>query len=307
MDVNYGCDISNRYTAYLDSSDHGNSMSLSTGKKKRKNKKKRKSKKKQIKPDKGPNTIEVELENNGDVSTETSQPATVVANNQIEQMVDNNERTELEPETIDITIDGLSSLPSCSDSSLPFDSGETTTEHNDMNAGETRWSVLCFEEEKNLLQNENSKQTFENEPEMVFKEQRIYPTVYFYNSKFGNKSRRVVYNNYPDQNRRHQNNTSSYDNNIHAIEEKENRHRNRNKRHKRKFKTNDKMEKKMLDKTESVDEKHPDNQNESLDRTSQWTNESKKREDAKNYYNKTKHGIPDRTFTRRRTDYVRNV
>lgn len=308
MDMNYGCDVSNRYTGYLDSSDHGNPMGSTTGKNKRKTKKKRKPKNQQMKVDKDINTTSLaDLENNVEDADE-QQP--LAMDNKEEQNVDNNESEY--HDTVSNSIDGLSSLPSCSDSPMQLDTSKETNENNEkcveldgMNVGETKWSVICFEEEKTFIPQEGvDHQNFVNEPEMVFKDQRVYPTVYFYNSKFGNKNRRVVYNDYPDRNhRRHQNNNESIEP---VTEEKEKRRRNRGGRQRRKFTANEK-EKGETSEIQLVDDKHID-LHESGGRASPHINESNKQEYTKNRYNKIKHGIPERrTFTGRRPDFVRNV
>lgn len=308
MDMNYGCDVSNRYTGYLDSSDHGNPMSSTTGKNKRKTKKKRKSRNQQTKVDKDISTTDLgDLENNGEDAT-AQQPLTT--DNNDEYNVDNNNESEYR-DTVTNSIDGLSSLPSFCDSPNQLDTSketnennENTIEHDGMIVGETKWSVICFEEEKSFISHNGvGHENFVNEPEMVFKDQRVYPTVYFYNSKFGNKNRRVVYNDYHERNRRHHQNNNET---IEPVpEEKEKRRGNRNGRHRRKFTVNDK-EKCDTSEIQSANDKQID-VHESVDGASQQTNESKKPEYTKNRYNKFKHGIPERTFSRRRPDFVRNV
>lgn len=313
--MNYGCDVSNRYTGYLDSSDHGNSMSSSMSKNKRKTKKKRKPKNQKLKVDKAVDTME---------NAESKDIAGVPEAQQslpIDDKEDRNDDIEsLHQVTLDSSIDGLSSLPSCG-SPMQLDTSKDATEHDDngnisngiIDGIATKWSVICFEEEQNLMSHEVNdqhcdEQKFVDEPEMVFKDQRIYPTVYFYNSKFGNKNRRVVYNDSHDRNRRPQPNNDNESNN-HINDEKPKKRRNRNGRNRQKNTSNDMNDNKKGDTTEiqSPDEIQNDSHNESADRASQQTGESNNREYSKNQYNKLKHGMPQRTFTRRRTDFVRNV
>lgn len=309
--MNYGCDVSNRYTGYLDSSDHGNSMSSATRKNKRKIKKKRKPKNQPLKVENESNTTENAEIKAIDDAPELQQHPTI---DDKEERNDENE--SIHEETLANSIDGLSSLPSCG-SPMPLDTSKEAMEYDDnknasngmiIDGVETKWSVICFEEEKNLMsQEEKDNQRVLNEPEMSFKEQRIYPTMYFYNSKYGNRHRRVVFNDYHDQNARLRNDIA--ESNSTTNDGKQKKRPKRYVRNRRKNTLNDKNDSGNADSNEvhSTDEKQNDSYNESVDCASQPADEPNNREHSKNHYNKFKHGMPQRTFSRRRTDFVRNV
>lgn len=368
--MDYGCDVSNRYTGYLDSSDHGNSLNNSNiGKNKRKNKKKRKPKnkvfnKKQIVgADQNSESTDI-----GDLieNQQQQQPLQIFSNdNEHDEKLDNYQQMTKNHETDSNSTDFPKSLPSYYSPTILSDiSQDEFIEENEMDDNNygiddvskdlgRKWSVICFEEEKSLLerkkniteveeeepdeQEEHKESQFKDdsdtfsktleEPELMFSHHRVYPTVYFYNSSFGNRHRRTV--DWHNSSRRLPNINSSQ----HFIKNDDIEKTNYEKKKKRRYGKRQKRYNKATEtgigdnnpddnnknEIHSVDEKnYADSHNESNDHTSQHTNESNStannyREyiNAKNRYNQFKHGAnvhSERTFTRRRrSDFVRNV
>lgn len=323
MDMNYGCDVSNRYSVYLDSSDHGNSMSSSVGKNKRKTKKKRKSKNHKQKMD---NCTHLPLDDRGqkaesDGINTASEPSEHQQSFSTEDKTDANYENEsiINQETSINSTSGLTSLPSFG-SPMQSDISIDATKNDDHQIqmpkcswlnNETKWSVICFEEEKRLM----SQETIDQEPlhkqldEMAFTDQRVYPTVYFYNSNFGNKNlRRFVYDgkSYRDNYLKNDNtNSKSSDGN-------EQKRRNENERRRKKctsyaMSSCERGDTSVVHSTDN-DKHTADSHNETNDCASEHTNESNARQNinSKNHCNNFKHGMPKRTFTRR-PDFVRNV
>ncbi|XP_031623579.1 putative uncharacterized protein DDB_G0292292 [Contarinia nasturtii] len=343
--MDYGCDVSNRYTGYLDSSDHGNPMSTSIRKKKGKAKKKRKS------PNKNPS--ENLLEN---IETTISNPPTEIFENQQTFSNDNKCDTSYEQENVLHETDSTcpKSSTSCG-SPIQSDISREEVKLNDeivvqvqeptitpdgINVNETKWSEICFEEEKNLMTLESHSNTDADTQRTldvseciqdVFNEHRIYPTIYFYNSNFGNRNRRFIEwndsgrhsNNESEFNNRninyynsdHGNNGNNNNNNGLRDEERKKKRKNRNGRHRKKNTSTDGDSHDVSGETRSNDEQPAkDSPNDSTEQapivqdanSTQNTNESNQRE-FNNRYNRWKHGLPPRTFNRRRSDFVRNV
>lgn len=341
--MDYGCDTSNRFTGYLDSSDHGTSASLSVNKNKRKAKKKRKPKNRNNNlVDKCINTEEpkqfTDTEQQQQQQSEVEPNVNTVENQQSfsaeGSKSDLNEQNESEPnESEQNTTECPKSSLSCDSlmqSDTTHDDVISTNEKNgtteDMNMQEMKWSVICFEEEKTLAMESQSAdvgtQKAINEPELIFNEHRVYPTLYFYNSNFGNKARRAV--NWHDSGRRSRNdsdvNRGGDMNRINRAgdvnrtnDEKRPNQKKRFQRRKKNYQKSEtdeiNNEQRNHDESRSTDAQHTD------DREHQKTNEyndepTNRREyiNNKNRYNKFKHGMPERTFTRRRRpDFVRNV
>lgn len=346
--MDYGCDVSNRYTGYLDSSDHGNSMSSFINKNKRKTKKKRKPKNKnqnQKLVDKCISTEQSDQCNNIEPLEQSTASEVVGMGDTVDkqQLFSTENRSDVNDLSEPIqqhdtetnsTVDLQKSSSNCESSmqsDTTHDEVKDTNEKNIMdvlNAKETKWSVICFEEEKTLMamesntsqSNDDDTQKAINEPELIFNEQRIYPTIYFYNSNFGNKNQRAI--DWHNSDRRSRNDSEIQRNNDinKSSDEKKPKHRYRQKYQKRRQKyqtteTDDNNHQSNNDGPRSDDGKHTDSHNSSNDRTSQPTNENinetlNRREfiNSKNNYKKFNHGMPERTFTRRRRpDFVRNV
>lgn len=395
MDMNYGCDVSNRYTGYLDSSDRdGNPMNNAAGKNKRKTKKRRKPKNSEQKVvtvvDKCTNTSQI-IECDGDScgpSEQQQQQQQLIdeRHNDEHQVHYGNDAQYTDDPTSLISIDStaqsdtskeLKESDSQSNNTLTED--QPTTTENEM-----KWSVICCEEEKAAAAAAAAaataamdEQKLRDEPELSFKDQRIYPTVYFYNSNFGPRNRRVVYDfhdggvgkgrrdgsgsgsgigggggsrrynnyNYRDASRTQQwqqpvNDTQVVTNNpgVDAVpndkvqnKQKKRRNRNAGRRRRKNYyagsDTTDYNHPGETSEMQSIDdtEKYSNtSHNESNDRTSYGrssttppappptaqkygNNSNGPHEYPKNRYNKFKYGMPERTFSRRRTDLVRNV
>lgn len=344
--MDYGCDVSNRYTGYLDSSDHGNSMSSFINKNKRKTKKKRKPKNQNQKlVDKCINTEQSDQCINIEPLEQINAPEAVGMTDTVDKQqslsTDNKsdviepiQQRDTEPNT---TTDSHKSSSNC-DSSMQSDTthdevrdkNEKNSTMDVLKAMETKWSEICFAEEKTLMamesqSNDDNTQKSINEPELMFNEHRVYPTIYFYNSNFGKKNQRTIdWHNSGRRSRNdseiHRNNDTNRNNETNrSNDEKKPLRRNRQKYQKRRQKyqtgTEDSNHQSNYDGPRSDDGKHTDSHNSSNDRTSQQTNEhinetSDHHEfiNSKNNYNKFNHGMPERTYTRRRRpDFVRNV
>lgn len=355
MDMNYGCDVSNRYTAYLDS-DHGNPMNNASGKNKRKTKKRRK-----------PKNVTQEIVTVVDKCTNTSQIIESDGNDEQQQQPEqqqqhqeplfNGKNTEIHVEHNENDAahytDGPTSLIS-SDSTAPSDTSKEAKESDEQSnitnedptattATEPKWSVICYEEEKAAAAAAAmNAQKIHDEPELEFKDQRIYPTVYFYNSNFGMRHRRVVYDfhdghrfggqrqysqNYRDDFQMRSEaqvnqNDGTTETNDQMQNKKQKKRRNRNIGHRRKnYARSDTTDHNNPGDTSELHSADDASHHESNDRTSHGQSSptppapppsapkynNNTREYSKNRFNKFKHGMPDRTFTRRRTDLVRNV
>lgn len=405
MDMNYGCDVSNRYTGYLDSSDHGNAMSNAAGKNKRKTKKKRKPKNSAEKVvtavDKCTNTsqiIECDGEGDGGVPSEQEQqqpPQQFPVENHRHHNENDVQYTD-EPTSLISTDSTVQSYTSKETKESDSQSNNTITEDQTTTTEiEAKWSEICCEEERAIAAAAAAaeaaaataamdEQKLRDEPELVFKDQRIYPTVYFYNSNFGPRNRRVVYdfhdgrnnrggrdgrddrdgrdgrggrdgsgsgggfdrrrrdrgysNNYNqhDASRARQQPVSSTQVDNTAVNAESTDQMQENKQKKRRNRNNDRRRRKNYsDRSDTNDYNHPGGTNEmhSNDATEKYSkvshNESNDRRSSppppvpqpashnnnngpqeypKNRYNKFRaHGMPERTFSRRRTDLVRNV
>lgn len=308
MDLNYGCDVSNRYMGYLDSSDHGNSVSATKPTNKRKSKKKRKPRKKSAdKCNKMPLVGE-----NVESPVEQEQPAAVESavdakDDSFYQETDTNSTNY--PKSVQ-----SSESPSLSDTT--YDEARDTNGDYEaiVSSIAAKWSTICFEEEKVLIEQEtgtNDSQTESDEnrnnSHEMYGEKRIYPTVYFYNSNFGYKNRRrVVFNDWHDPNKLRRPYNSNRNNDGQYGEEDKRKRRNNNERRRKKF------TQKVEDNQGNVGEQQSagtDSQNESNDRASQHTTDSNYRDfvNSNKRYSEFKHDRPSQTFSRRRRDFVRNV
>lgn len=328
MDMNYGCDVSNRYMGYLDDSDHGNPINSSAAKNKRKTKKKRKPKNQKI-IEKTTSTAESDVTAQNIEST--TQIVEVVENKQSPSSA-NKSSTDEDSEAIhhEITIDSsgcptsIQSFDSLAqsetlsqDGTKASDDGKETNQKGMIQS--TKWSDMCLEEEK-LLSMESESSGKIDEQKKVSTEpipdenKRIYPTIYIYNSNFGNKNcRSYVYTDWHDLNRRFNNE----DDNDGKSDTKENKKVRgyRYGRNQKKYtaKKGYDSEQGDLHENRSGDEIHKNSRNVSNDRALQRfaDSNSNHRENinSKNRNNKFTHGtMPQRTFTRRRPqDFVRNV
>lgn len=322
MDMNYGCDVSNRYMGYLDDSDHGNPMTSSAAKNKRKTKKKRKPKNQKI-IEKTTSTAESDVPaQNVEITTQIIE----VVENKQSLSSGHKSGTDEDSEAInhEITIESSG----CPTSIQSFDSlapSETLSQDGTKASDDgkeanqkgipqsTKWSDMCLEEEK-LLSMESEPTRKVDEQKMMSagpipaEDKRIYPTIYIYNSNFGNKNcRSYVYTDWHDLNRRF-NNEDDNDGNADTKENKKIRGY-RHGRSQKKFTA--KSEQGDLSEKRSGDEIHNNSRNVSNDRAPQQLAESNHRENinSKHRNNKFTHGnMPQRTFTRRRPqDFVRNV
>lgn len=318
MDMNYGCDVSNRYMGYLDDSDHGNPMTSSAAKNKRKPKKKRKPKN-QKNIEKTTSTAEVDVPAQNVEST--TQTVEVVEN---KQSISSGHKSGTDEDSEAINHEITIESSGCPTSIQSFDSlapsetlSQDGTKTSDGMPQSTKWSDMCLEEEK-LLSMESEPTGKIDEQKKVSAEpipdenKRIYPTIYIYNSNFGNRNcRSYVYTDWHDLNRRF-NNEDDNDGNADTKENKKIRGY-RNGRNQRKFTAKRGYDSEQGDLTEnrSGDEIHNNSRNVSNDRAPQQFSESNNRENinSKHRNNKFTHGtMPQRTFTRRRPqDFVRNV
>lgn len=314
--MDYSCATTNRY-GFLDSSDHG--MTSSTTQNKRKTKKKRKPKHSKL-VDKCINT-EASTEATADVVEDVIQSQEQIATN-TEQSVASDVKCDINDQQPDRDIEtqtaesanalGTSSCGSPKPTDTSRDGTDDLDDMNDDPAGslnslKTKWSEICFEEEKSLKAEQEQKRTSEvtmADPELVFSEHRVYPTVYFYNSNFGNGNRRSI--DWYDSDRHDRFNQQREPNNAQMKKVREMPRR-------RKKYTSTGTDDTYVDEKRSVDGRYADSYNESNDRSSQYTNESYQREfvNSTNRYNKFKHDTArfhsERGFTRRRSDFVRNV
>lgn len=367
--MDYGCDVSNRYTGYLDSDDHG---TLSNdNKNKRKMRKKRKSKNQNRKLlDQNINTEQSNECHNKTKQSNESNCAEPINHNTTESVeightVDENQQSfptdngsdandnvdhnkplkfDTEPNITDVQ-KSSSSCDSPIQSNVTLDDevkdstkNNTTMDH--LYAQQTKWSEICFEEEKSLMASEshlNQESTNKalNEPELMYNEHRVYPTIYFYNSNFGYRHRRTIdwhdsgrrsrneddFKRTNETNRKYEFNNQSNETSHTNVNEKKpkrynNQYRNRKQKSHRRNDSDDSNQQCSIDYPRSDDEKQTESNNGSNVNAPQPTNEynneqSNRREYVKksqNRYNKFKHGMPEQTFTRRRRpDFVRNV
>lgn len=326
--MDYSCDVSNRYIGFLDSSDHGNSMTSSATQNKRKTKKKRKPKHsklidKCINTEPSPEATDVteDVTQNQEQSTSNAKQSlptdTIPYDTAIKDQQPINH--EIEKQTAECPLNGA---PKCGSSeqsdTLHNGTNDNATDVDDMNvdtvtAGslnptETKWSEICFEEEKSLMAQEQNKSSEDavTDPELVFNEHRVYPTVYFYNSNFGNGNCRTF--DWYDSDRRGRFNNQPDTTNSSALKKV-----HQKPQHRKSYNTSTGTDDTYMDEKYSVDGRYADSYNESNDRSSQYTNESNHREftNSTNHYKKYKHGTTrfhsNRSFTRRRSDFVRNV
>lgn len=340
--MDYGCDVSNRYTGYLDSSDHGNTLGSSTGKNKRRTKKKRKPKHHKL-VDKCINTDDYVNESHeiGDTATTINNQQSFENDRPCDDINYENKSAQHESETELSTTDCPESLtssygsPTQSDMSKDEvkgengnggggvdeqdDDSENTIENisapqninNNNNNNETKWSEICFEEEKSLMAMES--QSNDDKKSLIDSDLVVYPTVYFYNSNFGNRIRRTV--DWYDSDRRSKNNETEFEDRNDEGTKKKRHHRNARYRKKNSgTETNENKDLNTMAETRSNDAKtKTHNESTTNDRSSQHTNEQSNKSNhrgdtnTKNRYNKLMHGMPQRTFTRRRPDFVRNV
>lgn len=347
--MDYGCEVTNRYIGYLDSSDHGNDMTSSSAHNKRKNKKKRKPKHGKFvdkcintepsseatknddehvmkNQDPSPSNVSQSLPTDTDCDAATSENQASESNEGKNQGKNN----EIKMQTTECIPNSAPSIGPSNPSDASHDqakdhqtdknsSSKTTAPDDGFNTTGTKWSEICFEEEKSLMvQNDPksnddvTKQTV-NDPELVFSEHRVYPTLYFYNSNFGNRNRRTV--EWFDLEQRHRNSYNNSYNNDEPIERaNEERKKKRQKPGRRKKYTSTGTDDNNIDDTNSADEKYVDSYNQFNDHASQHTNDSNYREFINTQFvrfNQFKHGATrfhsERTYTRRRSDIVRNV
>lgn len=186
MNAQYGCQISNRYTAYLDSSDYGNAA-VETNQKKRKSKKKRKPKQPKY-VDKAVNTEgSFELSdqfNNSDGQYDENVRSIGASDNDDQPIYD-------ECEKITITSEVSTQV------NTSFDSGKCTESTNDGKTNSVadqsmKWSEICFEEERQIKmqsKQENSADEIKDVQTVSFADslekcEKIYPTLYYYNSNY---------------------------------------------------------------------------------------------------------------------------
>lgn len=313
--MNYGCDVSNRYTGYLDS-DPGHSTNTIAAKNKRKTKKKRKPKNRKSETDAG---INDNRSSNCDVMQDQQQLLSIDNKNEDnEQFIEQKSEQEVEQEPIvNVTLTSSSLLSSESpvqsetSKEMKESDAKSNSTSDNLNGSDTKWGTICFEEETELRApnapvNGGDDQKTLDEPEMMFKKHRIYPTVYFYNSNFGNKNRRVVYNDGNSGSGRRYYHQGNYEPNKQMGNENQKKQRNRHvKRQQSNYNATN-----VID-YGSVDAKPMGSFNETIKRASSYGQQGDEfdnnREYTKNRYNKFKHSGSEQTFSRRRTDFVRNV
>lgn len=191
MDLQYGCQTSNRYTGYLDSSDYGNPV-VAQATKKRKLKKKRKSKQRKF-VDKAVNTEGAfESENSCDEMPSASDAIHVelavtvdteaISGTNDEIIKNNDEMIET------MASDAAVQLNTSTDSGKGTDAtADLKTNVSEINST-TKWSDICFEEEKAMKDEteariEDKERTSDLEVQ-TSEPRKGYPTVYVYNSKY---------------------------------------------------------------------------------------------------------------------------
>lgn len=358
--MDYGCDVSNRYTGYLDSSDHGNSMSTSIRKKKGKTKKKRKTPNNKNAPK---NLVENIEDTHLDASAVVKENEQVLAHD--DASVEEIEHVHIET---DSTVCPKSSTSCGSLVHSDTSKDETRDEVNEVNVvqvtpmasygstvdgstvdgtnvNETKWSEICFEEEKKMMtfasQSKNDIETRRSLDlqEDVFNEHRIYPTIYFYNSSFGNRNRRLIdwhdsgrrFNTdmeFYNRNQNHYNSDHGYKSNNSnqnygtrddTAPKKKRSYRNTRRRkksvtteldgHNVSGETRSSQEQPMPKDFQKESNEVATSAQQTINNTESEKESSNQREinNVKNRYNRLKHGVPPRTFTRRRSDLVRNV
>lgn len=330
MDAKYGCDVSNRYMDYLDSSDHGNSMSSSVAKNKRRTKKKRKPK--------NPKLIDDCTNSESNVPTQSAQTTTNIGGDDVadkKQSFSSGHKSATDDDSAAINHEIIktnasdcpasvvncdSPLQSQASSQIDFvvnDNGDDTAKEEPQ---KIKWSEMCLEEEEKLMKMDAEQANQEVpvvklavvEPELASK-RRIYPTIYIYNSNFGNKNCRST--DWHDLNRRF-NSTADDDCDTNRTTEgnkksRGNLHFGRGRNNYTAKRYDDDNEQGGL--SEKGDEKYTtDSRNISNERrASQQNNEPNQREyiNSKHRHDEFTNGMPERNFVRRRRrqDFVRNV
>lgn len=174
MSLQYGCQVSNRYIGYLDSSDYGHSTDFD-GKPeyKRKTKKKRKPKYRKY-ANKAVNTDDfIESVENSDEETDAhfaSDEAEAAHSIDKEKTFETNDSSNAA-----IASDAMTQT------NTSIDSGKCTESTNDGQSSASdskfiKWSVICFEEEKSMQEIKNQAP--------VLEKRKVYPTMFFYNSNY---------------------------------------------------------------------------------------------------------------------------
>lgn len=196
MSLQYGCQISNRYTGYLDSSDYGHSADLD-GKpiNKRKTKKKRKPKSRKY-ANKAVNTDDfIETAEN---SHEESDPH--FASDEAEMIDKIDKEKTFEPND---SSNGATASDAITQTNTSIDSGKCTAESTvdgQSSASDSKfikWSDICFEEEKAMKEIEmemkmetqvvhplETDEQFDYNQAPTLEERKVYPTMFFYNSNY---------------------------------------------------------------------------------------------------------------------------
>lgn len=172
MNTQYGCQVSNRYSGYLDSSDYGNPVTEPNAKK-RKSKKKRKPKIQPKYVDKAINTdATIELWNEMDEN---------LASDEIELNTDANKENTFEND------DSSKTTVSEPQMNTSADSGKCTESTSDGKMAEItsiKWSEICFQEEKELQHQLKMRDLAMKAAEADRVSQMIHPTMYFYSSNY---------------------------------------------------------------------------------------------------------------------------
>lgn len=193
MSLQYGCQVSNRYTGYLDSSDNGHSPDMIDGKpvNKLKTKKKRKPKYRKY-ANKAVNTDDF-IEPAENSNEESDAP---LASDAAEMADKIDKEKTFEPND---SLNAATASDAMTQTNTSIDSGKCTAESTvdgQSSASDSKfikWSDICFEEEKAMKEMEMETQAvhpletdeqIDNIQAPTLEEQKVYPTMFFYNSNY---------------------------------------------------------------------------------------------------------------------------
>lgn len=207
MDVHYTCDTKNRYNGFLDS-DHGNSLETinTNAARKRKNKKKRAPKIREkcnssVQTDDLAQLPKLDDADNKQLNDIAMVDENDVENEQADTKADCAKNVDDEHKQMDISTTNCESNKEIAVDSNKADVSQSTVSET------AKWSEICFEEEKALMDQmahvdeSESKSTESAESDLMVSNKKNYPTIYFYNSNFGNGARnRTVYHEINDRN-----------------------------------------------------------------------------------------------------------
>lgn len=182
MDIEYGCYVSNRYDDFLNVSENESQCRtdgiIANGKQKNKTKQRKKKKSKRMDGKKIASAIGKEHEVAAVVNEVIEKPLEIAVNRPMEivtrEMVESTQQTEI----VDAVEQMSSNVPVADQ---PNDASANPEAIED--SAEVKWSQICIEEDKAVA--EQQKLVSENG------KKKLYATVCFYNSNFGNGNRFV--------------------------------------------------------------------------------------------------------------------